>query len=197
MMTIGEARIKGLALLDIIESLKNFKGSGTVEKLFAELPTDLRDKLQYKSIVRSGWYPIDSFRQLLAAIKKVTGGKRETLRELANLTIKNALTKGVYKLIRLVLSRKAILKRAPSFFNSYIDGSTMTITEVTTTHGRVQCKNCKGFNADLWETLIGSVCGVIEVHEGRINAVKIHAGGGDNDDTIDFEVAFSWDIEID
>jgi hypothetical protein len=190
-------RAKGASILGMIESLRRARGTDAVNALYSELPIELQEKLKYRGIVQSGWYPLDWLLKVLAAIKKITGGKREILRELANMTLKEALTKGVYKYARLIMSRKSILKRAPFFFNSYIYNAVMKITEVTNTGGRLQCSNCKGFNKDMWEAVIGSVQAVIEVHNGRIHSVAVHTGGGDGDDMIDLEMGFTWKIDMD
>jgi hypothetical protein len=196
-MSHEKTRAKGSAFLGMIESVKKTKGTDTVEKIFMALTNDLQDKFKYKGIVQSGWYPIEWFLQLLAAVKKTEGGRREVLRELGKSMLKDALLGGVYKYARLILTRKSILKKAPFFFDSYIDGATMKILEVTNTGGHIQCTNCKGFNADIWEVVIGGVLGVVEVNKGTIKSVTIHSGGGDGDDMMDLELGFNWDIEID
>jgi hypothetical protein len=196
-MADDRPRVKGAAILGGIESLKKTKGSGAVDALLLELPHELQDKIKYRGIVQSGWYPLDWLLQVLAAIKKVTVGKPEILRELAYMTITEALTKGVYKYARLILSRKSILKRAPFFFNSYVYDAVMKITDVSTTSGRLQCTKCTGFNQDMWDALIGSVKAVIEVHNGHVTSFTVHAGGGDGDDMIDLEMEFTWNIEMD
>ena len=63
----------------------------------------------------------------------------------------------------------------------------------------VFCANafCSGFNADIWEVLIGSICRVIEIHKGTVSSVKKHSGGDDDDDMMDLDLGFSWDIEMD
>jgi hypothetical protein len=196
-MVNEKPRAKGAAILGMIESLKKAKGSQMVDALMAELPEELREKLKHRSIVQSGWYPLDWLLQVLAAIKKVTGGNSEILREIAHLTITEALTKGVYKYARLILSRKSILKRAPFFFNSYVYDAIMKITEVSNTRGRLRCAKCTGFNKDMWDAVIGSVKAVIEVHNGQVNSIVVRAGGGDGDDMIDLEMGLSWNIEMD
>jgi hypothetical protein len=196
-MANEKPRAKGAAILGMIESLKKTKGSEVFDAFLLELPDELKDKLKYRGIVQSGWYPLDWLLQVLAAIKKVTGGKAEILRELAYRTITEALTKGVYKYARLILARKSILKRAPFFFNSYVYDAIMKITDVSNNRGRLKCTKCIGFNKDMWEAVIGSVKAVIEVHNGHVTSVTVYAGGGDGDDMIDLEMGFTWNIEMD
>jgi hypothetical protein len=196
-MANEKPRAKGAAILGMIESLKRAKGNEPVEALLLELPDELREKLRYKGIVQSGWYSLDWLLHVLAGIKRATGGQAGIIRDLAYMTITDALTKGVYKYARLILARKSILKRAPFFFNSYVYDAVMKITEVSPTYGRLQCTKCKGFNKDMWEAVIGSVKAVIEVHNGRVTNIIVHTGGGDGDDYIDLEMKYTWNIEMD
>ena len=116
-MGTDRPRAKGAAILGMIESLRKSRGEEVYKALYSELPQELQDKLSYRGIVQSGWYPLEWLLQVFAAMRKVTGGNPAIMRELAILTIKEALTKGVYKYARLVLARRSILKRAPFFFN--------------------------------------------------------------------------------
>jgi hypothetical protein len=165
----------------LIAGLARLEGPEAVAKMIPLLPAELGRAVKLNSFLSGGWYPIEDYRLLHAAMQKVTGrgpdisyqvGKDATLEDF----------RGIYRILTFVLSPEFLMKRSGPLFNRYYDTGKLTILEAKRGMGRAHFTGCTGFNRALWEDTIGGTMGILEACGAKDVAWNRLEGGGDGDD---------------
>lgn len=176
---MGAPQVRGLAFRGILAATERLHGKDGLAKLTAALPKELEKSLHYSAIVTSGWYPIEGYQALLAAVSRALGGTpavREVGRDAALQDFR-----GIYKVLTFVLSPQFVIKRSPGLFNRYYDTGKLEIPEARAGWCKARFTGCAKFDPNMWEDAVAGAAGVLEACGGKDIEVAFLEGGGDKD----------------
>jgi hypothetical protein len=168
----GEPQVKGLAFRGILNAVERLHGASALEAVKRLLPPTL--------LVSGNWYPIDQYKQLLAAALQVVGPGPTAIRTVSREATLDDF-RGIYRVLTFVLSPEFLMKRAPGLFNRYYDTGKLAILEARDGLVRARYTECAAFNRLMWEDVVGGSVGVLEACGARDIQLHVLDGGGDGD----------------
>jgi hypothetical protein len=180
---VSEARelhVKGLAFKTVLASVQRLRGEDGLNHLMADLPGDLREKLEYGYIVKGGWYPATWYKDLLRAIVSSTGEGRDLIRQVGGECSRQALT-GVYRVFTRLLSPQTLFSGAMRLFKSYYDHGQVWVVKARPGAAQAVWRDCHGFDQNMWDEVLGSVTAILELGGATEVRLRIVTGGGDGD----------------
>jgi hypothetical protein len=174
------AKIKGIAFLSVMRALERLRGKDAADAALAAMPEEPRSGLRYGRIVAGGWYPIEQYRDLFAAVGSTTNEGERIIHELGREAARLDMT-GVYKAVFKLLSPQIIFNLSARLFSNYYNTGKVTIIE--SRHGFVQASwtGCKGFNRHLWVEVLASAEMYLELAGAKNIRMRILLGGGQDD----------------
>jgi hypothetical protein len=184
-----ELHVKGLAFTSVLASVRRLRGADGLNRLLGQMPTELREKIQYGYIVKGGWYPAAWYKQLLRAIVESTGEGRDLIRQVGAECSRQDLT-GIYRVFARLLSPQTLFSGAMRLFKSYYDGGEVWIVKARPGAAQAIWRNCHGFDQNMWDEVLGSVTAILELGGATDVRLRIVMGGGDGDS--DMEASAYW-----
>jgi hypothetical protein len=182
----AEPHVKGVAFRSTLNALRGVRGSDAVAATLDQLEAPFAESLRLGGLSASAWYPLASYRALLAAARRATRSGPELLRALGR---EASLTdfRGVYRVVAFVLSPQRLIAQAPRAWALYFDSGAIEIVEAREGMARARYTNCAGFDRNVWERAIGGSLGLLEVCGAQHVRLRVVSGGGDGDDSLDLE----------
>lgn len=117
-----ETLVKGSSIHSIFNYLREV---GLLESVLRKLEEPHRDHLT--GVVSAGWYPVESFIQLLELIAQSPASKdRELFFKLGRRVVHDGLS-GVYKALAKLVNPAVAIKRAPMLWGMYVQGCTLEV----------------------------------------------------------------------
>jgi hypothetical protein len=186
--------LKGVAVLGMLESVRRLRGAAVADGAIETLNPELRDLLRRNLLTKSGWYPVTWYRELLAALQQVARGGVEVVREASRAAVQHDLQHGIYKVVVRVLSPEWLMRMTPQVFRSYYrNGScTVTVAKGSGHGGSVSFAGCSGFDAAMWEDLVGGCLGLLDAAGAKNARVGGRRGGRGGDDALTIDLV--WDV---
>ena len=172
--------MKGVSFYNVGESLQRLRGDEAMTRFRSRAPASVLALLDSRALVAVGWYPIDWYRALVGAAMEATGERLELARELGRDATVNDF-RGIYRLLRFVLSPEALLRRAPAVFDRYRRPGTLIVERAEPGFARVRLEGCAGFDESMWQVTLGGCIGLLEACGARAISLRIVAGGRDGD----------------
>jgi hypothetical protein len=168
-------QVKGNSFRGFIAALRRLHGEATVDKVIALLPADLGRRLQRDNIVTGHWYPLAELSLVQQAIMRAVGRGTDIIREIAHESTLEDF-RGLYQVLTFILTPQFIIKRTPGIWKRYYDGG---VVEVSARDGSGQAtfSACTGFDAAMWQGVIGGTSGVLEACGAKSLAIDIVDGG--------------------
>jgi len=121
------AKVKGVALINRLEILKQEFGEETLNAVLAEMKPENRDALN--NMLFSSWYNADVFRDLNQAARAVLGKKNPKISEkIGELTAESSL-KGVYSSKLKENNVLMSLNRLPTLWKAFHDTGELELAE--------------------------------------------------------------------
>ncbi|CAN5750873.1 hypothetical protein BH11MYX4_BH11MYX4_07290 [soil metagenome] len=174
-----EPSTKGQTFRSFVRALGKLRGDAVVEGTLARAPQEVRDALGAAGkILPSGWYPIRWLTELHKAAALATGGGLALSRAIGR-EATAADYRGIYRFFAVVLSPEGILSRAPRAFSLTWDTGDASVVESRPRHIVIEFSGCVGFNAWLWEVVIGASTALLELGGAKNIEIRVVAGGGD------------------
>ncbi len=178
--------VKGLSFYSVVDSLQRLRGDGAVARLRTLAPPHILELLDSRSFVAVGWYPLAWYRDLVAAALEAANEGVLFARELGR-DGTAADFRGVYRLLKFVLSPQALLQRAPGVYDRYRRPGRLVVEEARTGYARVRFEGCVGFDEAIWHLAAGSCVGVLEVCGAENIRTKTLSGARDGNLDATFE----------
>lgn len=179
----------GLPLRGMYSNLGVLFGSRGQRHILEQLPEDLAEGLAYGRIVAGGWYPIGWLSALHVAAQEVSGSGRELARKLGYMGSKSYF-RGVHKVFISFMDPGFVIGKSPMVFRKYYDTGTAEVVERNSGNCLLRFSGCSGFDANLWQGLIGACEAVLELSGAKNIRLRAVSGGGDAD--TDAEVSAYW-----
>ena len=184
--SLVQPEVKGLSFYNVSESVQQLRGDGALARFRLHAPRHVIEMIDARAFVAVGWYPLDWYRDLVKAALQATNEGSAFARELGRVSTITDF-KGVYRLLKFVLSPQALLARAPSVYDRYRRPGRLTIEDAKAGFARVRFEGCVGFDECLWQLAAGSCVGVLEVCGAKNVRTRIISGARDGHTDATFE----------
>jgi hypothetical protein len=153
--------VKGVSFHNLLVGVERLRGLEAVTRVRAMLPSHLRDALDRNEVINVGWYPLSWYVELHATIREATGEGPSLAFELGHFGTAEDF-KGIYRLLRFVLSPQSLIQRAPAVFGRYRRPGTLTITSAGSGFATAKLEHCHGYDASVWQEIAGGCAAVLE-----------------------------------
>jgi hypothetical protein len=175
------SQVKGIAFRSVIRSLEKLRGESAVESALNAMPEELAQSLRYGKIVASGWYPIEWYRHMYAAILSTTGEGERLVYDLGRESAYMDIT-GVYKAVFKLLSPQVVFSLSARLFSNYYTVGTVTIVESRKGFVQTSWSGCTDFDRYFWVDILASTEVYLELAGAKNVRIRVVSGGGPGDD---------------
>lgn len=149
------SQVKGVSFKSVMTAVEVLHGASAAEACLAELPGELAAALRYRSIVATGWYPIEWYRALLHSVRNVSGLGEPGLYAIGRQCAKQDMT-GIYRLGFKLLAPETVLGLSTRLFSNYYDTGKSRVIESRPGFAHVRWWDCAGFDRNMWCEAFGA-----------------------------------------
>lgn len=174
-----ENRCRGLCLLPVIERARRLDFEAFMAVVAAR-DAKLAASIESNAIHSRDWYPIAWFRSVHAALREISGGLDEA-RAVGRESSQSDLTKGIFRTLTKVVSPAFLMERAAMFFRFYVEHGQLSMHELGENELEVRFRDCRGYDAAIFQDLIGGVEGSLTAVGGTDIQLEPVSGGRDGD----------------
>ena len=166
----GECEAKGTNFIALVDAMVSLYGRRAPIALVEEARGPLRELLRADLINEGMWYPVALYRELHRAAEVVAG--EPVARELGRLATRGLLSGG-YRVFARILGPHTSWRHSAKFFRSFYRPADIAVLDSRAGRARARVSGCVGFDDRVWDDVIGSMIGVIEVSGGRSAHVEV------------------------
>lgn len=174
----------------MLASLHQLRGAGVSDAVLAALSPSLGASLRAGLVQAENWYPIELYRELLAAVVGVTGEGAELMRSIGFECSRTDLS-GMYKFFGRLLRPQTLFSGAMRLFKTYYDTGEVWVVAASEGAAHALWKECHGFDDNMWLEVVGSCAAVLELGGARNVQLCVVNGGKRNDSTMELKAAWS------
>ena len=171
-------RAKGMAFRAFLATLERLRGADKVEETLAALPPEIGSALRLGEVVANGWYPVEWYRELHAAMNRACNEVGFDLSRRIGFESTLADFKGIYRLLLRVVSSETLVKQAPRLFGIFFDGGEVAMLEVDKGFGVIEFTGWNGFDRAIWNDISGAVEGFLVARRAFDVRSRVLRGGG-------------------
>jgi hypothetical protein len=184
-----DPKVKGVAFRSVYTSLAKLRGERVQRTALAQMSQPLHDGFSYGSIVTSGWYAIELYRELFHVIRDVTQEGKELVHEIGRQCTRDDMS-GVYKMIARLISPGTLFSLSQRLFSSYYSVGTVVV-ESRQGFTLARWSGCRGFDENMWTEVIGSCEQLLEIGGARNVRQRVLSGGGEADESLELSAHWS------
>lgn len=174
-LSATEVEVKGIALRGVLDLATERVGPGFLDELKAALSPEHAQLLEGPLLAVS-WYPIVIYRELHALAQKRLHRGTDLARELSRDAVARDF-EGVYKVVAGALKPEWLMSFAPRQFKRYFKGPEALVEEARDGYARWRVSECHGFDASLWEDVVGGCVAILEACGAKRVRAKVTRGG--------------------
>jgi hypothetical protein len=182
-------RVKGVAFRSVYASLGKLRGAAAQRSVLTEASPELRDGFEYGAIVPGGWYSIDSYKELLCAIRSTTSEGKELIHEIGRQCTRDDMS-GVYSMLAKLISPQSLFSLSQRVFSNYYSVGKVVVVESRRGYSHARWSNCHRFDENMWTEILGSCAELLEIGGARNVRARILSGGQDATD--EMEATAHW-----
>ena len=160
----GESEAKGTNFTALVDAMVALYGRRAPIAMGRELQGPLAELIRADLINEGKWYPAAFYRELHRSAEVVAG--EPVARELGRLATK-ALLGRAYRVFARILGPETSWRHSAKFFRSFYRPGGIEVLDARRERVRARISGCAGFDDRIWDDVIGSMFGVIEVSGGR------------------------------
>jgi len=160
----GECEAKGSNFTALIDAMVALYGRRAPIAIGRELKGPVAELLRTDLINEGMWYPVSMYRELHRAAEAVAG--ESVARELGRIATKVLLSRS-YRVFARIIGPQTSWRHSAKFFRSFYRPGDVEVLDARRGRVRARLTGCVGFDERVWDDVIGSMCGVIEVSGGR------------------------------
>jgi len=183
-------QVKGVAFRSTLTGLQRLRGEAATQSVLEALPGELGKIVRFGGLAASAWYPMSSYRALLATIRQVTRGGPDLLRAVGRESSYDDF-RGVYRVVAFVLAPERLIQQAPRAWSLYFDAGGLDVVEARDGMACARFFGCFGFDRNVWERAMGGSQGLLEVCGAKNVRLRVVSGGGDGDDRLELEARWT------
>jgi hypothetical protein len=151
---------KGSNFASLLGALERKRGKAARELVCEQLSGPFGDALRYGQVVAVGWYPVEWYAALHAAIDRALHGGPELARELGRLATRADFTT-LHRALASMLKVETAFAQAPRLMGLYWKGGKIDCPLIGPGRGKLRFVSWSGFTRLIWEDLAGSVEAII------------------------------------
>jgi hypothetical protein len=153
---------KGSNFIGLLAASEARFGADTRARVLAQLPSDAATALADNHVLAMGWYSVEWYAQLHAAIDRTFSGGAAAARALGHDATLADFT-GMHRLIGSVLTVHTVFSQSHRLMGLYWRGGSIERLELTQSHVRLRFEGWPGFTLLVWEDIMGSLEALLEV----------------------------------
>lgn len=182
-------KVKGIAFRSALRALEQLRGAPTVENTITAMSPELQSAIRYGTLIASGMYPVEWYRDLFSAIVTTTKETESLIREIGREAARLDMT-GIYRHAFKLLSPQALFGLSARLYSNYYDTGSIVIVESRKGFAQARWTNCVGFDRNLWVEVIASAEMYLELAGATHIRMHIVSGAGPGDSAA--EVQAHW-----
>jgi hypothetical protein len=186
-----EIRVKGLTFGSLLAALERLRGRDAVDATFRELPQEVASALRLGEVVPTGWYSIEWYRELVAAICRACPEPELDLAWQLGRDSSIAQFRGIHRLLLRVISSELLVSQAPKIFRMYFDGGEVAMAGVDTGMGVIELSGWHGFDRVIWTAVMGGLEGFLVARRAVDIRHRVLRGGGSDGS---LKVEYRWSM---
>lgn len=181
---VDEPRVKGVAFRSVYVSLGKLRGQSAQRALLESVSVELREGFSYGAIVPGGWYPIDSYKELLRAIRRTTSEGKELVHEIGMQCTRDDMS-GVYSVLAKLISPQSLFSLGQRVFSNYYSVGKVEVLESRRGYSHARWVDCYQFDENMWTEILGSSVQLLELGGAKNVRARILKGGHDGTDVME------------
>lgn len=187
-----EISAKGSNFIGLLRALEALQGPDARDRLLAELPPEVATPIRLGQIVMMGWYPVEWYAELHAALDRCFHEGPSLARKLSH----HATTMdigSIHRFIVSMLSVETVFGQTHRLMGLYWRGGRIERQEITKGRARMRFSDWTGFSVLIWEDIMGGIEAVLDscgAKNGRVRAANSRPLT-DATDTLEMEVRWS------
>lgn len=188
----SEICAKGSNFVGLLKALETLHGAEARERVLDAMPEQIASPLRFGQVVVMGWYPVEWYAALHAAVDTCFHEGPTLARKLSHQATRADIG-SIHRFIASMLSVETVFGQTHRLMGLYWKGGQIERLEIAPGRARVRFENWPGFTALIWEDLMGGMEAVLETC--GANNGRCRAGGGraptDDMHTLDIEVRWT------
>lgn len=173
----------------MLESVQALRGASTSAAVVARLTPAFEASLRTGHVRAEQWYPIERYRELLAAIVSVTGD--DAIMRAIGFECSRMDLSGMYKFFGRLLRPQTLFSGAMRLFKSYYDTGEVWVVAASTGAAHALWKECHGFDENMWLEVLGSCTAILELGGARNVELRVVNGGKRLDAHLELRASWS------
>jgi hypothetical protein len=191
MRVASAVRAKGITFRSFLTTLERLRGADQVRATLSLVPAEIERAIRLGEIVVNGWYPIDWYRELHAAMNQACSEPGLDLSRRIGRESAIADFRGIYRLLLRVVSSETLVAQAPRLFRMYYEGGEVEMIESDKGFGVLDFRGWQGFDRAMWADVVGGIEGVLVARRAVDVRPRVLRGGG-SDGTL--RVEYRWSM---
>jgi hypothetical protein len=187
-----EIRAKGMTFSLLLANLERLRGQDAVEATYRALPSEVAAALRLGEIVSNGWYSIEWYRSLHAAMNRACDEKGVELSYRIGRESSISQFRGMHRLLLRVLSSEMLVSQTPKIFRMYFDGGDVVVSTVDTGFGTLDFSGWHGFDRAVWSGVMGGIEGFLVARRAFDIRHRVIRGGGSDGS---LKVEYKWTMD--
>jgi len=183
----GECEAKGANFIALADAMVALYGRRAPNAVAKEVRGPLGELMRTDLVNEGMWYPVAMYRELHRAAEVVAG--EPIARELGRIATKALLSRS-YRVFARILGSHTSWRHSAKFFRSFYRPGDVQVLDARPGRARARVSGCAGFDDRVWDDVIGSMFGVIEIAGGHEPSVELLDQNAD--DSVR-EIRVSWD----
>jgi hypothetical protein len=160
------SQTKGSNFIGLLKAVVKLHGMPARDEVVRNSSGELAAALKHESILAMSWYPATWYAGLHTAVDAALSGGPEFARTLGRTTTLDDFTK-LHRLLVSVLKPETVFGQAHRLVGLYFRGGTIELLEAGPGKARIRFAGWPEFNRLVWEDLLGSIEGVLDVCGGK------------------------------
>jgi hypothetical protein len=183
---------KGSNFIGLLRALEVLEGPGARDRVLEQLPSAVATAIRDGQVVMMGWYPVEWYAELHAAVDRSFHHGPGLARKLSHHA--TAMDIGsIHRFIANMLSVETVFGQTHRLMALYWKGGKIERQEITKGRARMRFSGWSGFTVLIWEDIMGGIEAVLETcgaRNGRVRAANSRPLT-DVTDTLEMEVRWS------
>lgn len=180
--------IKGLAFASVLNTVGALRGIAAQEQVMELVPEELRTRLRHQEILASAWYPVETYCELLAAIRAFGG--EALVREVGAVSIRSDL-KSIHRILLRMLSPATHFTIAQRMFPRYFTVGKIDVLEKGERYFKAAYLNCRGWSRDMWIEQFAGAETFLQMAGAKSVSLRVLSGARAGDSEALIEVRWS------
>lgn len=180
-----EIRIKGTAFIGVVRALGTLRGKPVCDAALDELRGEGGEALRTGTVLASGWYPCEWYRDLLGAAERTVSEGPAFVRELGRISTRESVS-AIHRIFMRMLSPDTLMKQGARVFATFYEAE-LAVQSVAPGEARVVWSGCHGFDKNCWLDQLGATDQLVTMSGAKLPRIRVLTGGNTGDPDMSVE----------